>query len=165
MGHRNTSRAAVISAVLVTSTACSGAASSTAPTTTPVAAAATSSTYTLPDFSPPPATLPNEPTFDASPSDFTIEIKTLRKVCFGSAGCNIRFRIDPAYNGFQMLPMMGEIEVTYEVLGGEDGPQINTFVIDDQGDARFDKEEQLSTPSSRTKVTARAIDVEFNPDA
>lgn len=92
-----------------------------------------------------------------APSDFTINVKILSKECFGSAGCNITYRIDPSYHGTGDAT---SLEVTYEVLGDEDGPQINTFTIDSAGTASFEKEETLSTPSPSTRVTARVTDVE-----
>jgi hypothetical protein len=82
-------------------------------------------------------------------------VKVRSKECFGSAGCNLTYRIDPSYSG---APLDGAWSVTYEVKGGEDGPQINTFTLD--GDqASFDSEESISTSSSSKKLTARVTDV------
>lgn len=33
------------------------------------------------------------------PADFTIAVKVLEKKCFGSAGCNVTYQIDPKYTG------------------------------------------------------------------
>jgi hypothetical protein len=94
------------------------------------------------------------------PADFRIEVIVLEKECFGSAGCNVTFRIDPKYTGTRDVE---DVEVTYEVLGGEDGPKINTFTIDSAGMASFDEEEHLSTPSSNTEITAKVTSVRRAP--
>lgn len=96
--------------------------------------------------------------FSAKASDFKIGIKILSKKCFGSAGCSVTYRIKPEYVGDQSLPSSGTVEVTYRVKGNESGPQANTFPIED-GEASYEKEEYLSTPSSGTSITAKVIEV------
>lgn len=92
------------------------------------------------------------------PSDVKIRVKVLEKECFGSAGCNLTYRIEPEYTGTATLPDDRTISIIYEVRGGEDGPQINTFTI--TGDnAEFDAEENISTSSSSKKLTAKATEV------
>jgi hypothetical protein len=44
-------------------------------------------------------TVADAPASDPKPADFTIKIKIKRKACFGSAGCNISYQIDPKYHG------------------------------------------------------------------
>jgi hypothetical protein len=105
---------------------------------------------------------PEEDLFTPHKSDFKIGLKIRKKECFGSAGCNVTYRIDPSYEGTEPLPDSGTIEVTYEVRGGEDGPQINTFTIDGDGSAHFDSEEDLSTPKSSTKLKAVATAVSYS---
>ncbi|MGH3516452.1 MAG: hypothetical protein ACRDQ7_03365 [Haloechinothrix sp.] len=105
----------------------------------------------IPEPEPDPVTLPE-------PEDFEVGIKVLEKQCFGSAGCHITFRIEPSYLGINPIPDDQTISVIYEVKGGSDGPQINTFTI--TGDtASFDAEEFLSTDSSSVTLTAAATDV------
>jgi hypothetical protein len=70
----------------------------------------------------------------------------------------VTYRIKPEYVGDQPLPSSGTVEVTYRMKGDESGPQDNTFTIED-GTASYEKEEYLSTPSSGTKITARAIEL------
>jgi hypothetical protein len=89
------------------------------------------------------------------PAAFTIGIDILEKKCFGSAGCNVTFRIDPKFAG---PGDASSTEVTYEVRGGSD-PLINTFTIDAAGTASFDSEELISTPSAAAELTAKAIRV------
>lgn len=100
--------------------------------------------------------------FDGKPGDFDIAVKVRKKECFGSAGCNVTYQIDPKYTGSADLPDTGTIEVTYEVSGDEDGPQINTFSIDADGTAHFSSEEEMSTPKSSTKLKAKATDVSYS---
>jgi hypothetical protein len=117
----------------------------------------------LPD---PSATTSEEPTtFDPKPVDFKVGIKIRKKKCFGSAGCNVTYQIKPSYVGDQPLPDNGVIEVTYEVTGDESGPSINTFTVDGEGTAHFDKEEVASTPRSSTKLKGKITDVSYDPEA
>ncbi|WP_191894433.1 hypothetical protein [Planomonospora parontospora] len=108
-----------------------------------------------------PAATESEPAPQAeatpSPSDFEIEVKVLKKACFGSAGCNVTYRINPGYSG----PDLGDdqkFDVVYEVRGGTDGAQVNTFTMEGER-ASFDAEEFLSTPSSGTKLTAKVKEI------
>lgn len=90
--------------------------------------------------------------------DWVIKLKIRSKECFGSAGCNVGFQIDPQYLGFADVST-GTYDITYRVDGGEDGPMINTFQLED-GQASFPSEELASTPSSTTKLRARVISVD-----
>jgi hypothetical protein len=107
---------------------------------------------------PPPAEPSDEPTVQITPkpSHFHISIRTLKKACFGSAGCNVTYQINPAYVG----PALGDdqtVTVTYEVRGGDD-PQINSFELEGTR-ASFSEEEFISTPSSSSKLRAVVTDV------
>ncbi|MET7671473.1 hypothetical protein [Micromonospora luteifusca] len=105
-----------------------------------------------------PATMaPPAPVYDTpTKGDFKLKVKTLRKQCFGSAGCNITYRIDVTYVGDGLDPS-STYEVTYEVKGAED-PIINTFEV--TGDsASVQQEETASTKRSGDKLTAVATDV------
>lgn len=125
-------------------------------------------TVTVPDTgpSPDPITTPtNKPTVPApapvatSPTvkDFKLAVKTLTKQCFGSAGCNVTFRILVTYNGPALDPGKS-YEVLYEVRGGEDGPIANKLTV--AGDeSSVDEEEMVSTPKSSTKLVAVVTDV------
>src|SRR4051794_27596121 len=84
------------------------------------------------------------------PEAFTIGILVLEKQCFGSAGCNVSFRIDPHFTGTGGVK---DLEVTYEVVGGEN-PLTNTFTIDSAGTASFDEREMLQTRSTGAELSA-----------
>ena len=90
-------------------------------------------------------------------TDFRIDVRTLRKQCFGSAGCNVTYQIDPTYTG-PALPGWKTYRVVYEVTGGEDGPATNNFTVTG-GQARFPQQELVSTSSSNTQLTAHAVSV------
>jgi hypothetical protein len=92
-----------------------------------------------------------------SPKDFTLTVKTLTKQCFGEAGCNVTYRIEVGYSGPTLDPAT-TYDVTYEVRGVEDGPQVNTLTI--TGDNySTDREEIASTSSAAIKLKAVVTDV------
>lgn len=100
-----------------------------------------------------PQPLPYVPT----KNDFKLTVKILKKECFGSAGCNITYRVQVSYEG-QPLNPSETWEVTYEVRGGEDGPVINTFTVN--GDqASVDERENLSTSSASSRLSVVVTDV------
>ena len=101
---------------------------------------------------------PVEPTYGKpTKADFKLTVKTLSKQCFGSAGCNLTYRILISYTGPDLEPGK-EYEVLYQVRGGEDGPVENKFTV--QGDeSSVDSEEMVSTRSSKVKLTAVVTDV------
>jgi hypothetical protein len=105
---------------------------------------------------------PAPPVVNLAPSDFEIGVRVLSKQCFGSAGCNITFRIDPVYVGSDPLPEAGVIEVIYEIQGMDD-PHLNTFTITG-GQAEFEGEEFGGTPSANSQVTASVSEVIYNPE-
>jgi hypothetical protein len=119
------------------------------------ATASAPATEAGPEVTSPPATDP--PAVVPKPKDFKLSVKMLSKQCFGSAGCNLTYRIDASWpDGYD--PDV-EYEVVYEVRGGEDGPQVNTMTV--QGD-RYDRpqEESISTSSAGRRLTAVVTSVE-----
>ncbi|MFC0865673.1 hypothetical protein ACFHYQ_25585 [Sphaerimonospora cavernae] len=94
------------------------------------------------------------------PRDIKIDIKILKKKCFGSAGCNITYRISPTYIGPGYSEDI-EWQVVYEVRGGEDGPQINSFTLHDE-QIEYQSEEFVSVSSSATKLRGRVTEVMKN---
>lgn len=105
---------------------------------------------------------PPAPTFATpnnlpAPADFKITVKIKQKQCFGSAGCDLVFQIDPHYIGTQDISSLS-LSITYEVSGVQDGPQINTFTIVN-GTASFDSSETAQTTSTTFHLTAKATDV------
>jgi hypothetical protein len=89
-------------------------------------------------------------------SDVKLTTKILKKECFGSAGCNVQFRINLTYTGGTEFPD-GHYEVSYRVKGGED-PMQGTIEIQD---GSYDPpEEMVSTSSRSSKIAVEVTDVE-----
>ncbi|MFC0506666.1 hypothetical protein [Micromonospora costi] len=129
-------------------------AASPATPTAPVATAAPTTAVAAPTTTE-PAPLPVYAT--PTKNDFKLKVKILRKQCFGSAGCNVTYRIDVTYTGDGDLDPSKTYEVTYQVKGAED-PIINTFEV--TGDsASVQEEEMASTKRSGDKLTAAVTDV------
>lgn len=126
------------------------------------ALAGCSAAPTRPAASPDPTpTADQTVTYTPKVDDWTISVKTLKKECFGSAGCNVTYRINPAYIGpATARPDTGVIEVTYQVTGGED-PQINTFTAN-RTQTSVAAEENLSTSSAAAILDATVTDVSYD---
>jgi hypothetical protein len=91
-------------------------------------------------------------------TDFALSVKVLEKTCYGSAGCNLSYRVKVGYGGEPLDPSK-TYELTYEVRGGEDGPQVNTLTV--QGDSsQVDEEELISTKSSKAKLSVVVLSIE-----
>lgn len=93
------------------------------------------------------------------PAQFSIKLKILRQQCFRGAGCNIIYQIDPDWNGPGQLHPNPPIRVIYQVNGGDAGPIINNFTVDDAGNAHYQPQEFLSTASQPANITARVLSV------
>lgn len=107
------------------------------------------------DTTPPPPTLGG---YDPKPADFELTVKVLRKTCFGSAGCNVTYRVQLGYSGEELDPST-TYEVTYEVRGPEDGAQVNTLEVTGT-DYTVPDEELATVPSASTKLRAVVTSVE-----
>jgi len=86
----------------------------------------------------PPSTAKVAPTV---PADFVVGVIVTEKKCFGSAGCNIRYTIDPQYLSAKPLP--DKTTIIFTVSGG-DQDQVGNFTIDRSGTATFDRETSIS---------------------
>lgn len=93
-----------------------------------------------------------------APEDLAIKLKIRSQECFGSAGCNVTYTIDVEYVGAEDNVPDGSYLVTYKVSGGDSGPVINTFTLDD-GTMTYDEEELIST-TGKPHLRAVATDVE-----
>jgi hypothetical protein len=129
------------------------------PAATGLSVAVSPSPTPIPTPSPEPSPEPEVGTLTRS--DVQLSLKILSKDNFGSAGSLIDYRVNVAVPGFDSLglPEDGVWEVTYEVLGGEDGATIDTFNI--YGDGNYDVVEgNASTPNVNTVLRVRVTDVE-----
>lgn len=124
----------------------------TDPTTGVTSPAATAKAK--PVEAPPP---PPEPTYATpKPVDFKLTVKELSKECFGSAGCNITYRVFVAYSGKPLDPSK-TWEVLYEVKGGDE-PLTNTLTVTG-AESSVDEEEFISTKSKNDKLSAVVTEV------
>jgi hypothetical protein len=101
---------------------------------------------------------PTEPAPVITPavSDFTLKPKITDKQCFGSAGCNVEFKVDLTYGG-SPLDSATTWLVTYEVTGIEDGPMIGSLEL--TGDTFTGDTEVVSMKSSKSKMTMKVTEV------
>lgn len=92
-------------------------------------------------------------------SDLELTVKTTSKHCFGSAGCNVEYKVKVAFAIPDPGELAGDYDVTFKVLGDEDGPIVDTFTI--YSDGKYDVTEGFaSTKSSNTKLTAKVAELD-----
>lgn len=95
-----------------------------------------------------------------SADDWRLEIDTLRKQCFGSAGCNVTFQIEPTWISLDPIPTTGSIRVTYLVTGAE-SDVIGTF--ETSGQKATIREHIVSTENESDELSVTATKVVYNP--
>lgn len=106
-----------------------------------------------------PLPVPSKTYHVPTPAEFKLTVKELDKQCFGSAGCNLEFRIsNVTYTGGPLDPD-AQYEITYEFKGLED-PMLGTFVLSGDGSYSIDSSEFGQTKRSKDKVTAKVTAVE-----
>jgi hypothetical protein len=104
----------------------------------------------------PEPTTPEPTYYQPGPEDFELTVKTLEKQCFGSAGCNVTFRVELGYGGPPLDPS-ATYEVTYELMGGED-QLISTLTV--TGDEyTVPDEESIGTESEDAELVAEVTAV------
>ncbi|ONF70222.1 hypothetical protein [Amycolatopsis keratiniphila] len=110
---------------------------------------ATAPVYVAPTTtSPPPLT----------PADFTLDLKTYSKKCFGSAGCSVVVEPALTYKGSaETMASHGMCSLTYDITGDESGTVTDTLTF--IGTSVTARRSVLSTPSSKTKVTVKIVSV------
>ncbi|MFJ8538154.1 hypothetical protein [Streptomyces sp. NPDC093591] len=92
-------------------------------------------------------------------NSFTIELRTTRRQCFGSAGCNVTVEPDlTLLVDSEAIDPDAVYEITYEIRGDEDGPVIETAELSDQTSLNFSPS-LVTVPSSSTKVSVKITDV------
>lgn len=88
------------------------------------------------------------------PQDFQLNLIELSRDCFGQAGCNIRYRIEPVHVGGVSIAN-NSFTLLYEVDGGDDSKTGNIKVVS----GRFRNEEGfIGTPPS-AHPTARVTQI------
>jgi hypothetical protein len=87
---------------------------------------------------------PHKPT----PEDFKLELIETSRSCFGSAGCNVKYKIEPTYVGPSNLDVSRSYTVIYEVTGGDDVKTDNFTLRGDKWSGS--SEDYISTPPNPT---------------
>lgn len=129
-----------------------------APTVTVTATPAPAPTVTVTKTAAPPP--PKVTTFEGTSADFVVTLTITEQKCFGSAGCNVNYRVEtPAYIGTAPLPTSGTIEVTYKVLGAED-PIMESFTVSG-GQVRWSETGYASTQNADVELTAEVTAVNY----
>lgn len=89
------------------------------------------------------SSIPSPAALPPTPADFVIGVVVTEQKCYGSAGCNYRYTINPQYVSSKPLPE--KTTVVFKVTGG-DQDQVGNFTIDGDGTATFDRETGISGP-------------------
>ncbi|WP_251091373.1 hypothetical protein [Streptomyces sp. Caat 7-52] len=101
-----------------------------------------------------------EPTYaEVTANNFSITLRTTKRQCFGSAGCNMTVEPTLTYLGDSTsIDPHAVYEVTYEIHGDESGPVIETAELSDQTSLNY-RPSLLSTASASTKVSVEITNV------
>jgi hypothetical protein len=107
-----------------------------------------------------PATEESERTYpELTPADFTMELRTTERQCFGSAGCNVTVEPILSYVGeWNGVDPDAVYSITYEIRGDESGPVIETAELSDETSLSYTPT-SISTVSSSKKVSVEITDV------
>jgi hypothetical protein len=90
-------------------------------------------------------------------ADFALTVKVLEKECFGSAGCNIKYRMVIKQVGAKKFDPAKTYEVTYALKGTEE-PVIGTLTV--TGDEyNADEYNRTDTKTSKAVITAVITDI------
>jgi hypothetical protein len=104
-----------------------------------------------------PEEAPQATYHDPDVDDFVLDVVVLEQSCFGSAGCNVTYRIEVGYGFVGQLNPNTTYEVTYEIHGGEDR-KIGTLTV--TGDMYSTAErERIGTDSSESVLSAEVTRV------
>ena len=96
-----------------------------------------------------------EPVVYPTPDQINIDVIVVEQQCFGSSGCNVKYRIKPTYIGRE--PLTNEsFTVVYTVNGGDDR-QIGNFTV--SNGVWPSPEGRITTPPNPTltAVTTRVM--------
>ena len=97
-----------------------------------------------------------EPVYHPTAEDYTMELKTISKQCFGSAGCNLIVEPSFTYMADIEVPDMA-CDITYEISGDESGPIIETFTS--YGEEGFVMQSSMTTASGEVEPSGKVTEV------
>ncbi|MFD5514462.1 hypothetical protein [Streptomyces sp. NPDC127066] len=102
----------------------------------------------------------SEPTYiDLTADSFAIELKTTKRQCFGSAGCNVTVEPDLTLEvDSESVDPDSVYEITYEIHGDESGPVIETAELTNQTSLNY-RPSAISTAAAGTKVSVEITGV------
>ncbi|MEU9454816.1 hypothetical protein [Streptomyces sp. NPDC048277] len=96
---------------------------------------------------------------DVTADSFTIELRTTKRQCFGTAGCNVTVEPSLTYLGdSESIDPDAVYEITYEIRGDESGPVIETAELSDRTSLNYTPS-MISTASAGTNVSVEITDV------
>lgn len=93
------------------------------------------------------------------PADIKLTVKVLSRQCFGSAGCNVEFRISGLTFSKELDPE-AEYEVTYTYKGLEDPVESRLTLQGADGKYEVEETEYGQTKRKSDKITAVVTSVE-----
>lgn len=101
------------------------------------------------------------PTYDEVDADnFSIELRTTKRQCFGSAGCNVTVEPELTYLGdSDNISPDAVYEITYEIHGDDSGPVIETAKLTNRTSLNYTPS-LISTASANVEVSVEITDVQ-----
>jgi len=99
-----------------------------------------------------PPVVAKPPLYRPKPADFQLAIIVLSRKCFGSAGCNVTYRLDVAYLGDRVPDSDHPFRVLYTVSGGDDPQQGSFRMVGSQ--VTVPAQELAQTPSAKAELVA-----------
>jgi hypothetical protein len=94
-------------------------------------------------------------------ADVKLAVKTTKKDCYGSVGCNVEYTVTPSVDKAKLSASGHAWLVTYEVSGVEDGPAVNSFTLQTDGSyAGYEVQGFGSTASKSAKLVAKVTEIE-----
>lgn len=116
-------------------------------------------TETAPAAPLPVYTAPTYPTAEPPSGDkFSLDLKTISKQCFGSAGCDIVVEPKLNYSGSGTDLDQFTCDITYSITGDNSGEIVET--ARGNGGTSFQIQDSvIMTRSSKTKITAKVTEV------
>jgi hypothetical protein len=92
-------------------------------------------------------------------SDLKLTVKTTKKDCFGSAGCNVEYQIKVAVDGAKLRAAGKTWDITYDVHGLQD-TQTGTLTLNPDGTFTQEDLQMGQTSSSGKKLSATVTDLQ-----
>lgn len=143
-------RTPLLAVVLLTLAGCSSG-SPPAPAPDPSATVAAASTTAAPS--------PSHVGLTAE--DVTLKVRITQRQCFGSAGCNVTFEVEPNVRDYSLIARGESYSVTYSVSGPQDGDTIGTITLHDDHTARVTSV-LVQVANAKVKLVPKVDDVRLD---